>query len=174
MGLAVLALERPMQQWLVKNSIHFWGKFAWAIRRKVNVSGVWRSAPAGYQGSQIKLNVKVLFFSVFTWNFFSLWVWKTFFVCKSSCLVKVDTNTARSEWGECVYECGSTIHLPYIRCLKLVPALYQVLQSVNCPISVVLKFHLPPILGALKFHLPHIRWPKIPPSMKLFSRNTFL
>ena len=28
---------------------------------KVNISGVWRSAPAGYQGSQIKLNAKVLF-----------------------------------------------------------------------------------------------------------------
>ena len=60
--------------------------------------------------------------------------------------MKVDSNTARSEWGECVYECGSTIHLPYIRCIKL--ALYQVHKT--CPISGTLNL---PFIGCIKLAL---------------------
>ena len=45
-------------------------------------------------------------------------------------LVKVTANTATSEWGDCVYECGSSIHLPYIRFLKIhLPLIIRFLKN---------------------------------------------
>ena len=66
----------------------------------ISISGVWRSQTADYQGwVDLPTAFCTMNFSIFQF----------------SSIVKVDANTARSDWGDCVYECGSTIHLPYIR-----------------------------------------------------------
>ena len=65
-----------------------------------SISGVRRSQTADYQGwVDLPTAFCTMNFSIFQF----------------SSIVKVDANTARSDWGDCVYECGSTIHLPYIR-----------------------------------------------------------